>query len=373
MSEIVRRVVITSNVRNAIAGKTGGYFRVLDLERGRVSFLSPVPESIYRDVDPNPRGGQRGGRGVSVHGGRLVIGNAESMFVFDRAWKLLASMTHPLMANIHDLLAEERGLWVTATGCDALLLMGWDGELLGYWTPLDDEPLAAELGLPLDSMPPFDPTVDYRDPRLRGRTHTVHINSVTRGPDGLLVGFGRVHEYRAGAGVGDFVVVQLTDHVVPLQAARGQVLRRVHAGDVPNHNAAQDGDLLLVNDSNRGLLVVYDLARGEEVCAVPVPGKPGFARGLARLGPNRWLVGSQEPLAVYTVDLEQGEVVAAYPLDGVEDETVFAICPLPDEFDDPHHPDSPDPYAFWKKSAAAIGMTPIPTRPRGVSGGPGRA
>lgn len=363
MSGTVRRVVITSNVRFAPSGETGGYVRVLDLERGQVSFVSPVPESIYRDVDPNPRGGQRGGRGISVHGGRLVVGNAERMFVFDRSWKLLADLTHPLMANIHDLLAEEPGVWVTATGCDAVLLMGWDGELLGYWTPLDDAPLAAELRLPLDSMPPFDPAVDYRDPRRRGRTHTVHVNSVTRGPDGLLVGLGRVHEFLAGPGVGDFVVVRLADHV-PLRAASGTVLHRVHAGDVPNHNAAQDGDRLLVNDSNRGRLVVYDVTRGEEVGAVPVPGEPAFARGLARVGPGRWLVGSQEPLAVYEVDLERGEIVAAYPLDGVAHETVFAICPLPDEFDDPHRPDSPDPYAFWKQSAAAIGITPIPTRPR---------
>ncbi len=360
MSDTVRRVVITSNVRFALKDETGGYVRVLDLERGRVTFLSPVPESIYRDVDPNPRGGQRGGRGVSAHGGRLVIGNAERMFVFDRAWKLLADVSHPLMANIHDLLAEERGLWVTATACDALLLMGWDGELLGYWTPFDDAPLAAELGLPLETMPPFDPAADYRNPRLRRRrTHTVHVNSVTRGQDCLIVGLGRVHEFSA-PDAGDFVVVRLTDHVVPLEAASGSIVQRIRAGDAPNHNAVQDGDRLLVNDSNRGLLVVYDLARGDEVGAVPVPGNPAFARGLARLGPNLWLVGSQEPLAVYAVDLGQGDVVAAYPLDGVENETVFAVCPLPDEFDDPQRPDSPDPYAFWKKSAAAIGITPIP-------------
>jgi hypothetical protein len=358
----VSRFVITSNVRFAPNDQTGGYVRVLDVERGEVTFVSAVPESIYRDVDPNPRGGQRGGRGVSVHGERLVVGNAETMYVFDRSWKLVASMTHRWMANIHDLLAEERGLWVTATACDALLLMSWQGELLGHWTPGEDERLLDELDSPGSGLTQLDAGQDYRDPRLRNRTHTVHINSVSRGRDGALVGFGRVHEYAAGSGIGDSVVVQLDDRVVPLDAAPSSVLLRVPAGSVPNHNAAQDGDLLLVNDSNRNLLVAYDLARGEEVHAVAVPGQPGFARGLAKLAPNLWLVGSQEPLAVYAVDLERGEVVAAYPLGGVPYETVFAICELPDAFDDPHRPDSDDPYAFWKKSASAIGMTPIPAR-----------
>ncbi len=67
--------MITSSVRSASVGQIGGYFRVLDLEQGRVPFVAPVPESQFRAVDPNPRGGQRGGRGVSVHDRRLVLGN----------------------------------------------------------------------------------------------------------------------------------------------------------------------------------------------------------------------------------------------------------------------------------------------------------
>ena len=54
MSESVRRVVVTSNVRFAPPGQTGGFVRVLDLERGEVTFASAVPESIYREVDPLP-------------------------------------------------------------------------------------------------------------------------------------------------------------------------------------------------------------------------------------------------------------------------------------------------------------------------------
>jgi hypothetical protein len=120
----VSRVVVTSVVRYAAAGEIGGYFRVLDLDRGRVSFVAPVPDSLYRHVDPNPRGGLRGGRGASAHGDRLAIANAERLFVFDSSWMLVEEATHPFTANIHDVYADERGVWVAATGCDALLLVG---------------------------------------------------------------------------------------------------------------------------------------------------------------------------------------------------------------------------------------------------------
>jgi hypothetical protein len=356
-----RRVVITSSVRSAPVGQIGGYFRVLDLEQGRVSFVAPVPESQFRAVDPNPRGGQRGGRGVSVHDGRLVLGNAERMIVFDVSWKLVEEIGHPLMANIHDLLAEQHGLWVAATGCDALLLLGWNGRLLDYWNFRDDERLVEELGFPSSSMPPFDPSEDYRDPRLRGRTHTGHINSVARGTNGVLVGFGRVHGFFDERPHGESVIVRLADDGPRLAERSASIVHRVPALNVPNHNVAEVGDLLVFNDTNRGCLVTRDLRLDEERSSVPIPGRPGFARGLARIGPNLWLVGSQEPFAVHAVDLDLARVVASYPLGGVERETVFAISPLPDEFDEPPQPPGDDPEAFWRRAAPGRGVTPIPT------------
>jgi hypothetical protein len=170
-----------------------------------------------------------------------------------------------------------------------------------------------------------------------------------------------VHGFHDAAG-GSSAVVRLDAADGPLERARGTLVLRLPAGSAPNHNAARVGDLLLVNDSNRNLLVAFDVASGRELYAVEVPGRPAFARGLAQVAPDRWLVGSQDPLAVYAVDLARREIVDSYRLGGVENETVFAISPLPDEFDDPRRPASDDPHAFWKQSAAGIGMTPIPTR-----------
>ncbi len=344
-------MAVTSAIRFVIPSAVSGYFRILDLERGRVSFVTPSPESTFRGRDPNPRGGTRGARGVSVYGDRLVVANAERLFVFDSSWRLLAEISDRLMSDVHDVLAEEHGIWVAATGCDLLLFVRWDGRIEHEWSLREDGELLRELGFRERSLPRIDPDVDWRDPRARGEGYErLHLNSLARGENGLLASLGRV-----------ILTLEPPDLASALvQVSRTgavSVLFRREATVAPNHNVAVDGDLLVYNDSNRDCLVAYDRSRGAERCAVPIPGDPGWARGLARVGPTRWLVGSQAPLALYEVDLERAEVVAEYPLGGIKDETVYGICPIPDEFDDPRQPLGADPYEFWKRAES---VTPIP-------------
>ncbi len=104
------RAVVTSNVRGALPGEPSAYLRVVDLDSGSLLLTTRIPESLFRAHDPNPRGGQRGGRGLSVHDGRLVVANAERLYVLDTSWRLVDELSHPLAADIHDVLAEEDGI-----------------------------------------------------------------------------------------------------------------------------------------------------------------------------------------------------------------------------------------------------------------------
>ena len=129
---------------------------------------------------------------------------------------------------------------------------------------------------------------------------------------------------------------------------------------MPSHNVAQDGDVLVYNDSSKNCLVAWDTVHAESRCEVPIPGSPPYARGLARIGDDLWLVGSQAPLGVHAVDLRRGEVVRSYPLGGIQDEVVFGICPLPEEFAEPRQPLGADPYEFWRRAADGPRVTPRP-------------
>ena len=355
----VSRVVVTSSIRWAWASEVSAHFRILDLEQGRVTFRAPVPESKWRAVDPNPRGGQRGARGVSVYGDRIVLANAESLFVFDTSWRLLRQISRRLMADVHDVVAEERGIWATGAGCDALVLAGWDGEGVDWWTFRNDRRLVRQLGFPRGSLPRIDLERDYRDPRTRAEIYdSAHLNGILRSDGGLLLSFGRIaisDDVPASA-----AIVWLPDEGSRFSRRRASIVLRTGRALVPNHNIGEEGDLLVYNDTNHDRVVAWDRRAGAERCAVAIPGKPAFARGLANIGPNLWLVGSQKPHAVYAVDLGRGEIVATYDLGGHENETVFGICPLPDRFEQPVQPEDEDPYAFWHHADPAAQVTPIP-------------
>jgi hypothetical protein len=350
-----RRFVVTSVVRYAVPTAMSGRLRVVDLTSGETIFETLVPESVWRRHDPNPRGGTRGTRGVSIHGERLVVAGAERLYVFDTRWRLVDELTHRLMADVHDVLAEERGIWVASTGCDALLLYAWNGRLLETCALREDEHLTEELGRPGHWLPPLDPGVDYRDPRIRMNVFdAMHLNGLAQAPEGLLLSLGRVTTRAEDVGRSGISAL------VQFDGDGFEVLHRRPGVAVPNHNVARAGERLLFNDSNEHCLVVYDRAAGAEVAAVPIPGDPPFVRGLAEVEPGLWLVGSQAPLAVYAVDAERGKRVAEYRLGGVEYEAVYGICVLPEAFANPRRPESADPYAFWKRAALPPTVTPIP-------------
>jgi hypothetical protein len=355
-----RRVAITSVVRYAVPTEISGCLRILDLERGRLSFVTPSPESSFRDHDPNPRGGTRGTRGVSVYGDRLVVANAERLFVFDPSWNLVAELSDRLMVDVHDVLAERRGIWVTATGIDLLLLFAWDGRVVHEWTFRKDRALLRELGFRRRSLPWADPALDLRDPRLRGKGYDrFHLNGLGRSDDGILVSFGRVVPEDDSEARRSSAILRVTETADG--GPRLTILHRQHGIRMPSHNAAEDGELLVYNDSSGNRVVAVEQATGAVRCAVEIPGSPPYARGLARIGDDLWLVGSQAPLAVHAVDFRRGQVVGSYPLGGIQDEVVFGICPLPDEFAAPRQPLGSDPYEFWRRAAQAPRITTMPT------------
>jgi outer membrane protein assembly factor BamB len=246
---------------------------------------------------------------------------------------------------------------VTSTACDALVLLGWDGEAKDVWTYRQDRGLVRKLGLPRRALPPFDPDVDYRDPRNRhDEDDMAHLSSVVREGDRLLVMLGRI------AGRTEETWEDAWSAVVELAGSRknASVLCRRNGLVVPNHNAARSDGLVVFNDSNANRLVAVDPRTNKERWSVAIPGNPPYARGLARLESGRWLVGSQRPLAVYEVDLEDAEVVDEYLFDAEEEESVYAVCLLPDDFSPPPRLRGAAEELFWTRATLPSGVTPIP-------------
>ncbi len=361
------RLIVTSIIRYAGQEHASGFVRLLDIENKRVLMKSSVPECVFRSKDLNPRGGLRGVRGVSVHEDRLVIANTERLLIYDSKWMLTEEITHPLMSGIHDILAEEDGIWVTCTMNDLLLKVDWTGKIIADWEWRYDNNLIAEFGL--RNLPGINRDLDYRNPETHrdGLFNTVHLNSVNRDPEGILLSFGRILsriEYRKAktgrilgkiakslgikrrrnvgtkqrikASIPDCKIEGSSSAIVLLREDnRTEILKRIKDISIPNHNVIKVENSLIYNDSNNSNVVVTELNRRGYDRKVKIPGKPGFVRGLAQLDKHTFFVGNQKPAAVYEVDLNTSQVLSTCPLDGEPNESVYGICIIPAEFNDP--------------------------------------
>lgn len=355
-----RRCLVTSVVRHTDPDQTSGYLYLVDLETKTVRRKIEAPENTRRAEDLNPRGGLRGLRGVSVWGNRAVVANTERLLVYDASWRPIADLSHPLLGGVHDVLAGEDGVWAASTSADLVVKLSWEGRLLDVWEWRLDSSLVQALGF--RKVPPVDRRRDYRDPESmrRGVPNLVHLNGLGWSPEGLLVSLGRVQSaadlrrYRVRGVLGGAAIAlgvkrrkrsraSAKPREVPGSSSAlvqvrpdgtSELLCRVREISVPNHNVQHRAGVLVYNDSNGSRLVGHRLAEGEER-AVEIPGEPSFVRGLAHLRDLEFLVGNQEPLALYRVDLATQQVVDRILLGGVEHESTYGICLLPDTFADP--------------------------------------
>jgi hypothetical protein len=372
----MRLVAVSSVVRAAALGSPTGFLRVLDLDSKRILFCGFPPDSRFARDDPNPRGGMRGAKGISCDPERAAIAVSDRIRTFDSSWRELGEFTHAWFGQLHGILAEPNGIWVTATACDMLVKMSWEGEVIDSWFWRDDAGLRNALGL--DHLPPFDAGRDYRDPLATGGSFdTVHLNAVARSARGLLVSFGLIRARRTlrrqrrerllvrpleaiplarpllravrrrrlesppDHGTDGMplphhssALIELPDPPGVEDARNGRIARIVHSRNdvgVPNHDVLEAGDRLLYNDSNSNDVVALD-GEGSELARVHLPGRSGFVRGLAWLGGDLFLVGNQRPAAIYLVDIAAGRILFSIPLDGPPSETVSDIELLPGSF-----------------------------------------
>jgi hypothetical protein len=120
------RLLVTSIRRHTPHTEPSGFVYLIDAEKGRVLQRSTMLEPAYRAADTNPRGGMRGGRGISVRPDQIAIANASVIYRYDPQWNLLGIISHPSAAAIHDIHFHEERLWLTAARND--LVMQFDLE-----------------------------------------------------------------------------------------------------------------------------------------------------------------------------------------------------------------------------------------------------
>ena len=177
------KVLISTSLRYTKAEKPSGRLLVYDLNKKVITKSCKIIEPPYREYDPNPRGGFRGLKGISIHENRIAIANASTIFLYDNTWEPLGYIYHPSCAGIHDIHLLENSIWVTSSRNDLLFQLDFNGNIINYIDVRDVKIIKKNLN---HRITPFlsetqikNGLINFRDPRTHDHaiTDALHVNS----------------------------------------------------------------------------------------------------------------------------------------------------------------------------------------------------
>ena len=282
------KFVATSVVRGTRQGDSHGGVYLVDFERQSVT---QHVDWNSGDIDFQGRGWDRGLRGIAFDGERIYVAASDELFVYDPAFRPLASYRNRYLKHAHEICRYRRHLYVTSTGFNAVLAFDLDRTAFvwglyltgsgGEWTAQSFDPAS-------DAGPPF--------------ANVHHLNNVFADDSGLYIS-GRATQ--------------------ALLRFNGKDVHRVATLPAGVHNARPFQDGILFNDTESDALRFESPA---ESGAWPVPvydesaleqhgvddsklARQGFGRGLAVVDEHCFAAGSS-PSTIALYDRRSAGAVA---------------------------------------------------------------
>jgi hypothetical protein len=295
------RVICSSVIRSVHQGESHGGVYLVDLEDGTVE---QVVDWSDPGIDWEGRGGDRGLRGIAFHQGLVYLAASDEIFVYDRSFRRLGSITNRYLHLCHEISIRGDRLFLASTGFDSVLeydlaagrfVRGTTLRYARIWR------LRRTLGVRVrPSFRRFDPE------QSGGPTpgDTSHVNQAFVHDGGLftcgtkLAGLWRIDDERP------------TRHaIVPFGT----------------HNTRPFRDGVLFNHTRTDRICYAD-RRGRVLRSVPLPtyptdellhadlsrdlARPAFGRGLTELG-DGLIVGGCSPATVSVYDIDKESVVTS--------------------------------------------------------------
>jgi len=245
-------------VRGAQVADGGSLFK-LDWDRKAIVREVPiVPSNPDLDHDPNARGNVRGCRGIRVVGDDVIAADYHTLSFFDRELNPKRSLSHGLMAGLHEIDITGDSVWVTSTTLDAVLKYRladgtkeaefWPREIPEFQYALDVMPLAVDKGI--DNRDTFLESASFRGP-----SH-LHLNAVCEYQGEVYALF---HS--------KCVVANLSHKTIVISDPK---LKHSH------NLIIQEPGIVTINDTHRTVIREYDLASGDQIRAIDIKKMPGI-------------------------------------------------------------------------------------------------
>jgi hypothetical protein len=178
------RILISTTCRHATPNEPSGFLYVYNVEKRETQKKCEIIEPPHRDADPNPRGGFRGLKGLSIRNDKIALANASTVFIYDKNWDLVSHFWHPSCAGIHDIKLMDDYIWVTSSSNDLVFCFSFDGEIIRYY---DIRKFFLNTRISNGHIRPFlsedqvhRGLIDFRNPRSHDNNFTdlMHINSL---------------------------------------------------------------------------------------------------------------------------------------------------------------------------------------------------
>ncbi len=316
-------IVYASTVIRGADISNSGHFYKIDWNTQQILAQVPVPAPTGKEV--GPRGSKRGGRGFTFWKEQLVATNYDSLIFYDSDLNEVNRISLPKFCGIHEIDSDEKGIWISNTGTESILLID-----------VEKEEIVEEHFVPgIDAFTKSEPFVeprkqlildDYRNLIYSRSEMSTHINCVEcfkGNVYGLLSNLGAVVQLK-----GNYkTILQDTKLVDP-------------------HNLLFTEDYLLINDTGKQTIRIYDHKNGELIRSIDLnklglkikkPGTilkgvikistPGWLRGIAQISNSTIIVGIS-PSTIVEIDLETGHLRKKFVLSKDVNNSIHGLLAL---------------------------------------------
>lgn len=367
------RLLVSTVRRGTPPTDASGHLYWIDLEERRVIQRSTIVEPAYKTQDPNPRGGMRGSKGISVLPNRISIANSSMVFHYSPEWDFLGLNTHRLCSYIHDILAVDDQLWVCSAGTDLVARFDSSGKLNRYF---DLRTPSAALQA-LNWNPPvlvrpqsIHPSgIDFRNPSTHDHMayDNAHVNSLAFHSNGdMLVSLGfiigqdftrflRIKTWLMRSGLWNYILAanrgvsrilnnrpKNTDNTLVLRPAKASsaIIRITPNGErtlvleLPGMTSPSHSLMLLPDETavylntTESSVIRFEPHSCEVLSVMQLP--KGFLRGVTLLADHLLLVGNQTQLMA--IDINSQKVVSTFQFSTDPVESVYDVKVMPPQY-----------------------------------------
>ncbi|HKU17199.1 MAG TPA: hypothetical protein VJQ52_22590 [Steroidobacteraceae bacterium] len=281
-------LIVSSVVRGAQLRESHGGLYCLELGSGRQRQLIDWNTT---DIDVEGRGGDRGLRGIAIHGDSIFVAASRALLHFDSGMRLLHAYVNDYLRHCHEVSIHAGTAYVVSTGFDSVL--GFDLERREFTSGLHLRHDAAGL-----RVLAFDP----RRVPGPGPGNAFHLNGVHCDASGIYFsGLRTPGLLRVAQG-------RLASHA-PLPAGTHNAQPWRGSGVVYNDTAndclrarSADGEIAIRYAALDG--AAHDWTHAEDARLA----RPLFGRGLCVLS-DRYVAGGQSPSTITLYDLQEQRIV----------------------------------------------------------------